>query len=108
MAWILLIAAGVFEVAMAYCLKMSGGLSHLWWSVSFLVFAVVSFVLLSMSLKTLEVGTAYAVWTGIGAVGTAVVGMILLGDDTSPLKIASIILIVTGVIGLNLAGGGVH
>ncbi|WP_433498269.1 DMT family transporter [Sphaerimonospora sp. CA-214678] len=108
MAWILLVAAGVFEVAMAYSLKMSSGLTQVWWSASFLVFAVVSFVLLSLSLKSLEVGTAYAVWTGIGAVGTAVAGMILLGDDTSPLKIVSIILIITGVIGLNLAGGGAH
>lgn len=108
MAWILLIAAGLFEVAMAYSLKMSSGFSHLWWSGAFLVFSVVSFVLLSLSLKTLEVGTAYAVWTGIGAVGTAIAGMVLLGDDTSPLKIISIALIVTGVVGLNLAGGGAH
>ncbi|MEU6414308.1 multidrug efflux SMR transporter [Microbispora sp. NPDC046933] len=108
MAWILLVTAGLFEVAMAYSLKMSSGFSHLWWSGTFLVFAVVSFALLSLSLKTLEVGTAYAVWTGIGAVGTAIVGMILLGDDASPMRIASIALIVTGVVGLNLAGGGAH
>ncbi|MFI9557828.1 DMT family transporter [Nonomuraea endophytica] len=108
MAWILLIIAGAFEVVMALSLKMSNGLSHLWWTISFLGFAVLSFGLLAYSLKSLEVGTAYAVWTGIGAVGTAIVGMIAMGDNVSFARIASIALIVVGVIGLNLAGGGAH
>lgn len=106
MAWFLLVTAGLFEVAMAYSLKMSQGFSHLCWTVSFAVFAVLSFALLSTALKSLEVGTAYAVWTGIGAVGTATLGMLLLGDGFSALKVGSIALILIGVVGLNLAGAG--
>ncbi|MFF5210254.1 DMT family transporter [Streptosporangium sp. NPDC000396] len=106
MAWVIIIAAGLFEVAMAYSLKMSHGFSVPLPSVSFVVFALLSFGLLAMGLKSLEVGTAYAVWTGIGAVGTASLGMIVLGEDVSFLKIASIALILAGVVGLNLAGGG--
>ncbi|RBQ17875.1 QacE family quaternary ammonium compound efflux SMR transporter [Spongiactinospora rosea] len=106
MAWLILIAAGAFEVAMAYSLKMSQGFTQVWWAVSFGVFAVLSFGLLAIALKSLEVGTAYAVWTGIGAVGTAVAGILLLGDDASIVKIVSIGLILTGVVGLNLAGAG--
>ncbi|MFF3670061.1 DMT family transporter [Microtetraspora malaysiensis] len=108
MAWGLLVVAGLFEVAMAYSLKMSAGFSHLWWSVGFFVFSVLSFGLLSLALKSLEVGTAYAVWTGIGAVGTALLGIALLGDNASLLKIISIVFIILGVIGLNLAGGAAH
>ncbi|NRQ34057.1 multidrug efflux SMR transporter [Nonomuraea sp. NN258] len=104
MAWIVLVLAGLFEVAMALSLKLSNGFTHVWWSVSFGVTAVLSFGLLSYALKSLEVGTAYAVWTGIGAVGTAVLGMIAMGDDVSPVRVASIALILAGVVGLNLAG----
>jgi quaternary ammonium compound-resistance protein SugE len=104
MAWGILIAAGLLEVVMAYSLKMSEGFSHLWWAVSFLVFAVLSFGALSFALRSLEVGTAYAVWTGIGAVGTAVLGMLLMGDDVSAVKLGSIAFIVIGVVGLNLSG----
>ncbi|GAA1757408.1 multidrug efflux SMR transporter [Nonomuraea bangladeshensis] len=106
MAWLLIIAAGLFEVVMAYSLKLTNGFSALWPSVAFGVSAVLSFGLLAMALKNLEVGTAYAVWTGIGAVGTATLGMIALGEDTSPLKLISIGLILLGVVGLNLAGAG--
>nr|WP_204031331.1 multidrug efflux SMR transporter [Sinosporangium siamense] len=106
MAWVILVLAGLFEVAMAYSLKMSDGFSDLWWSLSFLVFAVLSFGLLAFALKSLEVGTAYAVWTGIGAVGTATVGILLLGDSVSTMKVISILAILAGVVGLNLAGGG--
>lgn len=106
MAWLMVIAAGLFEVAMAYSLKLSKGFSAPVPTASFAVFAVLSFGLLSLGLRHLEVGTAYAVWTGIGAVGTAVLGVLLLGENASPLKIASILLILTGVVGLNLAGGG--
>ncbi|GAA4226758.1 quaternary ammonium compound-resistance protein SugE [Streptosporangium album] len=106
MAWVVIIVAGLFEVAMAYALKMSHGFSVPLPSVAFAVSAVLSFGLLAMGLKSLEVGTAYAVWTGIGAVGTASLGMLFLGDDVSFLKIVSIALILAGVVGLNLAGGG--
>lgn len=106
MAWILVIVAGLFEVAMALCLKASKGFTELWPSLGFLAFAVTSFGLLNMALRTLDVGTAYAVWVGIGAVGTAALGMLLMGDQVSALKIGALTCIIVGVIGLNLAGGG--
>ncbi|GAA4916319.1 quaternary ammonium compound-resistance protein SugE [Nonomuraea thailandensis] len=100
MAWIVLVLAGLFEVTMALSLKLSNGFSHLWWTLSFLVTAVLSFGLLAYALKTLEVGTAYAVWTGVGAAGTALLGMIAMGDQVSPARLVSIALILAGVIGL--------
>ncbi|GHE37502.1 quaternary ammonium compound-resistance protein SugE [Streptosporangium violaceochromogenes] len=106
MAWVVVAVAGLFEVAMAYSLKLSRGFSVLLPSVGFAVFGALSFGLLALALRSLEVGTAYAVWTGIGAVGTATLGILLLGEDASFLKIASILLILAGVVGLNLAGGG--
>lgn len=106
MPWILVVLAGLFEVAMALCLKGSKGFTEPLRSAGFLVFAVTSFGLLSLALKNLDVGTAYAVWVGIGAVGTAALGMLVMGDQASALKIAALALIVLGVVGLNVAGGG--
>ncbi|WP_101790081.1 quaternary ammonium compound efflux SMR transporter SugE [Nonomuraea indica] len=106
MAWFVVVVAGLFEVAMAYSLKLSEGFSRPLPSAGFVTFALLSFGLLAYALKSLDVGTAYAVWTGIGAVGTAVLGMALLGEAASPVRIVSIALIVCGVVGLNLAGGG--
>ncbi|GAA2877998.1 DMT family transporter [Nonomuraea rubra] len=100
MAWIVLVLAGLFEVTMALSLKLSNGFTHLWWTLSFLATAVLSFGLLSYALRTLEVGTAYAVWTGVGAAGTALLGMIAMGDEVSPARLVSIALILAGVIGL--------
>jgi quaternary ammonium compound-resistance protein SugE len=108
MPWILVIIAGLFEVAMALSLKASNGFSQPLPTVGFLFFAVVSFGLLNVALKTLDVGTAYAVWVGIGAVGTAALGMLAMGDQASPLKIGALALIIIGVVGLNLAGSGAH
>ncbi|MDL4774467.1 MULTISPECIES: DMT family transporter [Thermomonosporaceae] len=108
MAWILVVVAGLFEVAMALCLKASKGFSEPLPAVGFLAFAAISFGLLNFALKTLDVGTAYAVWVGIGAVGTAALGMLLMGDQVSALKIGALALIIVGVVGLNLAGGGAH
>ncbi|MFI0357146.1 DMT family transporter [Actinomadura sp. 9N407] len=108
MAWFLVVAAGLFEVAMALCLKQSKGFTEALPAAGFLVFAVISFGLLTIALKDLEVGTAYAVWVGIGAVGTAALGMLWLGDQVTPLKLGALALIIIGVIGLNLAGGGAH
>jgi quaternary ammonium compound-resistance protein SugE len=104
MAWIVLVLAGLAEVVMALSLKLSNGFTHAWWTVSFLVTAVLSFGLLAYALKSLEVGTAYAAWTGIGAVGTAVLGMLIMGDQVTAVRLISIALIVAGVVGLNLAG----
>ena len=108
MAWILVIVAGLFEVAMALCLKGSKGFTEVLPSIGFLVFAVTSFGLLNLALKDLDVGTAYAVWVGIGAVGTAALGMLVLGDQVSAARIVALAFIVLGVVGLNLAGGGGH
>ena len=108
MAWVLVVVAGLFETAFAVSLKNSEGFSRLWWTISFIVCAGISFTLLTIALRTLPVGTAYAVWTGIGAAGTAVIGMWLLGDPVGALRILSIVLIVAGVIGLNLAPSSAH
>ena len=104
MAWLAIVAAGIFETGFAVSLKLSHGMSRLWPTVSFAACALASFGLLTVALRRLEVGAAYAVWTGIGATGTAMVGMVFLGDRTSAVKLASIGLILIGVIGLNLSG----
>jgi quaternary ammonium compound-resistance protein SugE len=108
MAWVLVVVAGLFETAFAVSLKQSETFTRLWWSVSFITCAVVSFVLLSMALRTLPVGTAYAVWTGIGAGGTAIVGMLALGDPVTTVRIVAILLILGGVLALNLAPSAAH
>ena len=104
MAWVALVAAGLFETGFAVCLKLSNGMRILWPTVGFALSALASFGLLTVALRELPVGSAYAVWTGLGAAGTAVVGMIFLGDAASTLKLVSIALILAGVIGLNLSG----
>ena len=103
MAWIAVITAGLLEVGFATMLKLSSGFTKLWPSLGFLVFAAGSFSLLSWSLKVLPVGTAYAVWTGIGAAGTAIVGMIFFKDPVSVARITAIVFIITGVILLNFS-----
>ncbi|MFC8246103.1 DMT family transporter [Streptomyces chartreusis] len=104
MAWLLVIVAGLLETGFAVCLKLSHGFTRLWPTVAFCIFALGSFGLLTISLRKLDVGPAYAVWTGIGAAGTAIYGMIFLGDVVSTLKILSITLVIVGVIGLQLSG----
>jgi quaternary ammonium compound-resistance protein SugE len=104
MAWVVLIAAGFFETAFAVCLKLSNGLTALWPTLAFAVSALASFGLLTVALRDLEVGPAYAAWTGIGAIGSATVGMLFLGDAVSAAKLVSIGLILAGVVGLNLSG----
>ena len=104
MAWVVLVAAGLFETAFAVFLKLSHGLSRPWPTAGFAVCALVSFGLLMTALRDLEVGPAYAVWTGIGAAGAATVGMIALGDTVSAVKLVSIALVLAGVVGLNLSG----
>ena len=104
MAWVLIVAAGLFETGFAVLLKQSNGFTQAWPTVGFAACALISFALLTVALRRLEVGPAYATWTGIGAAGTAVVGIAMLGESASPLKIASLALVVTGVIGLSLAG----
>ncbi len=104
MAWALVILAGLFETGFALSLKASNGFTRLVPSISFLICAAASFALLSTGLRSLPVGSAYAVWTGIGAAGTAVAGMLFLSESTEVLKLVSIVLIVAGVVGLQLTG----
>lgn len=106
MAWVFLVLAGFFEAGFAVSLKLSDGFSKMVPTVSFAVFAAASFWLLNLALRSLPIGTAYAVWTGLGAALTAVIGMAFLGDATNPPRIACIGLIVAGAVGLQLAGGG--
>jgi len=105
MAWILLSTAGVLEIAFALGLKWSEGFTR-WTPGLFAVATGLSSVfLLSLSLRSLPVGTGYAVWTGIGAAGTAILGMALLGESAAPLRLLCILLILAGVIGLKLVPG---
>lgn len=108
MAWLLVVVAGLLETGFALSLKASEGFSRVVPSVLFVGFAVGSFALLSMALRTLPVGPAYAVWTGIGAAGTAVAGMLFLGEAVQALKLVSIALVVAGVAGLQLSSGAGH
>jgi quaternary ammonium compound-resistance protein SugE len=104
MVWLIVVAAGLLETGFAISLKQSHGFTRLVPTVLFMLFALGSFGLLTYALRHLEVGPAYAVWTGIGAAGTAIVGMIWLSESASLLKILSISLVVAGVIGLQLSG----
>ena len=102
MAWLSLFVAGLFEVGWAIGLKYTDGFTRLWPTVWTVAAMIVSLALLGLSLRTLPVGTAYAVWVGIGAVGTAVLGIVLFGESREPLRLACLVLIVAGVVGLKL------
>ena len=103
MSWIVLVIAGLLEVVWAIGLKYTHGFTRLTPSVITLTAMIVSIVLLSWAMRSLPVGTAYAVWTGIGAVGAAITGILLLGESASLARIASLALIVAGIIGLKLS-----
>jgi len=102
MAWLYLIVAGFFEILWATSMKSTEGFTRLWPSLWTLGTMAVSVWLLGIALKTIPVGTGYAVWTGIGAAGTALAGMVLFGESTSVVRIACILLIVVGIVGLKL------
>ena len=104
MAWVLIVLAGLLETGFAVSLKHSDGFTHLTPTILFALFALGSFGLLTLALRNLEVGPAYAVWTGIGAAGTVLVGMIWLGESVTTLKVVSVAFVIIGVIGLQLAG----
>jgi quaternary ammonium compound-resistance protein SugE len=105
MSWILLFVAGLLEVAWAAGLKSSDGFTRLWPSVFTIVTAVGSFVLLAMAMRQLPLGTAYAVWTGIGAVGAFIFGIVMMGEALTVARVASATLIVVGLVGLKLSSG---
>ena len=102
MAWLMLSVAGLLEIAFAYGMKSSAGFTRLIPSLFTVVSGLASVPLLSFSLRTLPMGTGYAVWTGIGAAGSALLGIMLLGDPASPMRLLCIALILAGVIGLKL------
>lgn len=102
MHWFLLALAGLFEVGWAVGLKYSEGFTRLWPSVATALLMALSVFLLAVALKHLPMGTAYAVWTGIGAVGTALLGILLFGEPASPARLACIALILAGIAGLKL------
>ena len=105
MSWVFIVIAGLLETGFAVVLKSSEGFTRWLPSVLFVVCAVGSFALLSLGLRSLPVGPADAVWTGIGAVGTAIVGMIAFGESTEVLKLVSLALVVAGIVGLQLTSG---
>lgn len=103
MAWLLLIVAGLLEVGWAIGLKYTEGFTRFWPSVFTVAAMAGSVVLLGLAMKSLPVGTSYAVWVGVGAVGTAILGMVLLGEPASAGRLVSLGLIVAGIVGLKLA-----
>jgi quaternary ammonium compound-resistance protein SugE len=102
MAWIYLLFAGLMEVAWAIGLKYTEGFTRLWPTVGTVTAMVVSIAFLGLALKTLPVGTAYAVWTGIGAVGVAILGIVLFGESAAAARLVCIGLILAGIVGLKL------
>lgn len=102
MAWIILLLAGLAEVGWAVGLKYTAGFTRLWPTVGTVTAMVVSLFLLGLALKTLPLGTAYAIWTGIGTIGTVVLGIMLFGESAALLRLGCIALIVAGIVGLKL------
>jgi quaternary ammonium compound-resistance protein SugE len=102
-AWIVLIVAGLFEVVWAFAMKQSEGFTRLWPTTIMAIAACLSFGLLAWSMRSLPLGTAYAVWTGIGAFGAFVVGIAVLGEAASPLRILAAFLIVSGLVLMKLS-----
>jgi quaternary ammonium compound-resistance protein SugE len=102
-AWLFLVIAGVFEIVWAFTMKQSEGFTRLWLTIITLVAMIVSFGLLSWSMRVLPLGTAYTVWTGIGAVGAFIVGIAVLGEPANALRILAAVLIVSGLVLMKLS-----
>jgi len=103
MSWMILVLAGLFEIGWAIGLKYTEGFTRLWPTLGTVAAMVISLGLLGVAMKSLPVGTAYAVWVGVGAVGTAILGIVLLGEPANAGRIVSLGLIVAGIVGLKLA-----
>lgn len=102
MPWVYLLIAGLFEVTFTTCLKLSEGFTKLWPSLGFFVASVTSFIFLNFAIKTIPIGTAYAIWTGIGAAGTATIGILWFKEPATAARLAFLILLIGSVIGLKL------
>jgi|SRR5688572_22503400 quaternary ammonium compound-resistance protein SugE len=102
MGWLYLIFAGLFEVAFTTCLKLSNNFTHRWWSIGFFLSISLSFYLLNKAIQTIPIGTGYAVWTGIGAVGTALVGIFLFNEPSAFWRVFFITLLIASIIGLKV------
>lgn len=103
MNWLMLVLAGLFEIVWAIGLKYTDGFTRFWPSVGTALAMLISVSLLGLAMKTLPVGTAYAVWVGVGAIGTAILGIVLFGEVTSVARVFSLLLILCGIIGLKLS-----
>lgn len=101
--WILLTVAGILEIGWAIGMKKADGFTHLWWSILTVTLMIVSMYLLVQATRVLPIGTAYAVWTGIGAVGAATLGIIIYKEPATTVRIACIVLILAGIVGLKLS-----
>ena len=102
MNWLILIIAGLFEVGFTTCLKLSDNFSNLKWSIGFFVCISLSFILLNVAIQTIPMGTAYAIWTGIGAVGTVIMGIFLYSEPTDFWRLLFIFLLIGSIIGLKV------
>lgn len=103
MAWLILLLAGVFEVVWAYSMKLSEGFTKLTPSIITIVFMILSVVLLAHAMKTLPLGTAYTIWTGIGAIGSFLVGIVVLGEPATAMRMLAAILIISGLVLMKLS-----
>ncbi|MEG2695871.1 MAG: quaternary ammonium compound efflux SMR transporter SugE [Acinetobacter sp.] len=103
MAWIVLIFAGIFEIVWAYSMKMSEGFTKLTPSIITIFFMILSFALLAYAMKTLPLGTAYTIWTGIGAVGSFLIGIFILGEPATAMRMVAAVLIISGLILMKLS-----
>ena len=106
MAWVILVVAGLFETGWAIGLKFTDGFTRLWPTVWTVVAMMISLWLLGLAMKSLPVGTAYAVWVGVGAVGTVLLGIVLLGEPANAARLVSVGLIIAGIVGLKMATPG--
>ena len=102
MAWIILVLAGLFEVGFTTCLKLSDNFRNLGWSIGFFISISLSFILLNKATQTIPLGTGYAVWTGIGAVGTALIGILVFKEPAYFWRVFFIVLLISSIIGLKL------
>lgn len=102
MAWLVLIIGGLFEVAFTFCLKMSENFTRGWWTLGFFISISMSFYLLSVAIRTIPIGTAYGVWTGIGAVGTALIGIAIFKEPSTFWRLFFIVLLIGSIVGLKV------